>query len=164
MLYKLHQITQMGELTDEMLERLAQKSKTQTSKEEVHKKKCNKQIDRKKITAGKQKKLDQEESLDLKQLDHLLAFNILNEEMKALEVQLAEYKAILHAEENNENNISQEEVVSNYKVYEHLLIQKQAVIDKMKKYDSDLSEHYLRDIEKERMIKTLVKNIGVVAK
>lgn len=168
MVYQLNQTTQMGKMTEEMLEKLIERNKQteSTPMTITTTKQCNKQINTKKIEEAKQAenkrqiaKLHEEEYNNLKERDHRLALNILVAERETLEAQVAEYKTIIQMHETGKSQLTEAEIISIYKLYEHLQIQKQKLDKRIEKYDLKAAERIHRDEDKEKLIKTLAKKM-----
>ena len=168
MVYQLNQTTQLGKMTEEMLEKLIERNKQTegTLQTITTTTQCNKQINTKKIEEAKVAvkkrqlaRLHEEEYNNLKERDHRLALNILVEERKTLEAQVAEYKMTIQMYETGKNQLTDIEIISIYKLYEHLQIQKQQLDKRIAKYDLKEAKRIHRDEDKENLIKTLAKKM-----
>ena len=168
MVYQLNQTTQLGKITEEMLEKLIERNKQteSTLQARTTTTQRNKQINTKKIEEAKlveeerhMVKLHEQEYNNLKERDHRLALNILVEERKTLEAQVEEYKMTIKMYETGKSQLSDIEIISIYKLYEHLQIQKQQLDKRIAKYDPKEAERISRDEDKENLIKTLAKKM-----
>jgi len=164
MVYHLNQNTQLGNVTDEMLQKLMIKRQADENEKKAHKSKRNRQLDKAEIERfrrrgikKRQKDLNEEEYNDLKVRDHRLAFSILVEERKGLEEQIAQYKAIIQNHEMGKGELTDIELTGIYKLYEHLMIQRRELDHHIARFDKKIADQVDTNADKEKFIKMLVE-------
>ena len=133
--------------------------------------KRDRQLDREEIERSKlrgikkqEKELHETEYNNLKQRDHRLALNILEEERKSLEEQLAEYKRIIHSHEIGESKLTDVELTGIYRLYEHLMLQRRELDQHIARFDKKTMQQISRDKDKESLIKMLAKKYSDIDK
>lgn len=155
MVYHLNQNTQLGNITDEMLQKMMTKKQEETGMND--RTSLHRQIDKAALERSRERgiklqeeKKNNEEYNNLKARDHRLALNILLEEKKSLEEQIASYKALIKDHEVGKGKLNDVEMTGVYRIYEHLMLQRRQLDKHITRFEDKTDEKQKKDEDKER--------------